>query len=582
MLVYGDHSERCDPRQRLGQLNRALTSVGGMGVGVRRHSSLVAILVEAGRLVQGVADSAFAVDGTDRLGSADGLSRSLLRLASAVCRSWDSNFAEIGELSPLAPGGPLPDEAILKVPEGFAFYALYPEAYIEAARRLKLAAPVRVIGIRSIGTALAAIVAAALKAPPPVTVRPFGDPSARTIAIAPELERELLEGDAHYVIVDEGPGRSGSSFGCVADWLTSRGVPVHRIAFLPGHAGPPGPDSSEGHRRIWSRVQREPADFGDRWFGLIESWCASLVGPLDGTPEDISGGRWRRLRYANEDQWPAAIPAWERRKFLVRAGGGQWLVRFAGLGEVGEAKLRVAHALYSEGLIPEPLGFVHGFLIERWLEDARPVRRDAKLVAEIGRYIGARARMLPAHSESGANVGELLTMCRRNVSLALGPAADRQLDPFERQTDRLQSRILRVRTDNRMAPHEWLRTRNGALLKADALDHHQGHDLVGCQDVAWDIAGAISEFGLDDAASAALIGATEEALRGEIDRELLRFYRIAYAAFCLGQSTIGVELTGNEPNEARRLSHLRDRHAAEVRLLLEGVRTTDRRQSLVG
>jgi hypothetical protein len=569
MLVYGDHEERCDPRQRLGQLNRELTRVGGMAAGVERHSSLVAILVEAGQLVQGVADAAFAVDGFDRNSAANSFDRSLLRLASAVCRSWDSDFAEIGELWPLVPRGSLPRDVTLKSPEGFAFYALYPEAYIDGARRLKLLAPPRVIGIRSIGTTLGAIVAAALNAPPPITVRPFGDPAAREVAIGPEVERELLDGLAHYVIVDEGPGRSGSSFGCVADWLMGRGVPVERIAFLPSHAGAPGPDSSEAHRQLWSGVQREPADSAVFCAELIGSWCATLIGPLDEPPQDISGGEWRRLHYKDEEEWPAVVPAWERRKFLVRAGGQCFLVRFAGLGSLSEAKLRIARTLHSERLGPEPFGLVHGFLVERWRDDARPLRTGEQPVGEVGRYIGTRARMLPAESGTGASVEKLLTMCRRNISLALGPAAVRQSDRFELQMNRLGSRIVRVRTDNRMAPHEWLRAGTGGLLKADAVDHHHGHDLIGCQDVAWDVAGAISEFGLDEGASAALIGATEDALRSEIDRELLQFYRIAYAAFRLGQLTMGAELTGNCPNEARRLTDLRDCYAAELQLLLE-------------
>ena len=34
-------------------------------------------------------------------------------------------------------------------------------------------------------------------------------------------------------------------------------------------------------------------------------------------------------------------------------------------------------------------------------------------------------------------------------------------------------------------------------MKTDALDHAFGHDLVGCQDIAWDLAGAAVEFDLD-------------------------------------------------------------------------------------
>src|SRR5205823_11055584 len=97
----------------------------------------------------------------------------------------------------------LPPAVELRTPEGFAYYAVYPEAYIEAARRLRLTAQPFVIGIRSIGTTLGAVVAAALNAPPPITLRPHGEPFARQVTIAAELEQELLGRDAHYVIVDE-------------------------------------------------------------------------------------------------------------------------------------------------------------------------------------------------------------------------------------------------------------------------------------------------------------------------------------------------------------------------------------------
>ena len=34
------------------------------------------------------------------------------------------------------------------------------------------------------------------------------------------------------------------------------------------------------------------------------------------------------------------------------------------------------------------------------------------------------------------------------------------------------------------------------LLKTDALDHSEGHDLIGCQDIAWDVVGAATELEL--------------------------------------------------------------------------------------
>ena len=181
-----------------------------MPAGIARHAELVGALIEAGQIQQGIED-----EGCE---SAE-LSRFVYALAASVLRSWDSRYSEIGDI-PEVPQMRLPQAVELRLPEGFAFYAVYPEQFIEAARRLELRGAPRVIGIRSIGTTLGAVVAAALDAPPPATVRPFGDPFARQSA---SFRPDLLEDGVHYIIVDEGPGLSGSSFGAVADWLQARG-----------------------------------------------------------------------------------------------------------------------------------------------------------------------------------------------------------------------------------------------------------------------------------------------------------------------------------------------------------------------
>src|SRR5438067_1875572 len=157
MLVYGDRGEKTDPRERLQRIAEQLTRVGVMRGGIERHSKLVGALIEAGQLLQGLADADFGDVGADRRTPAiDGLTLHLCAIAQATCRSWESGFAETGELPTVSPAGKCPSEVELRTPEGFAYYAVYPEAYIEAARRLNLIASPRVIGIRSIGTTLAA------------------------------------------------------------------------------------------------------------------------------------------------------------------------------------------------------------------------------------------------------------------------------------------------------------------------------------------------------------------------------------------------------------------------------------------
>lgn len=568
MLVYGDHHEQADPRSRAREVNRQLETIARMQPGLVRHAKLVGALVQAGKLLQGVADATFAEIGRDdRTDATEALTQVLFDLGRAVCRSWDSDFEEFGELPQLEASVDWPSEVELRVPEGYAFYAVYPEAYVEAARRIRLLAPPRVIGIRSIGTSLSAVVAAAVAAPPPVTFRPFGDPFARKVAISPALERALLGGDAHWLIVDEGPGQSGSSFAAVANWLLERSVPVERITLLPSHGGEPGAASSEELRYLWRRLHRKPADFGDRWCDKIARWTATVLGSLDAAPKDISGGAWRDLRYTRTEDRPALVSAWERRKFLVRAGGEPFLVKFAGLWRIGEEKLAIARTLHAEGLVPESIDLAHGFLIERWCEDAAPLDNDDKPAAEIGRYVGTRAKLLPAMSGSGASIVQLLEMIRRNVSLEFGNERARIIDRWQPRTRDLERRIVRVRTDNKLDRHEWLRSASGAFVKTDALDHHQAHDLIGCQDFAWDIAGAIVEFDLDQNCSDALVAAAEHSAGHAIAPALLEFYRIAYLAFRLGQCRLGASMTG-DARERERLRGRGDDYARELEPLL--------------
>jgi len=327
-------------------------------------------------------------------------------------------------------------------------------------------------------------------------------------------------------------------------------------------------------------VQRQVGDFGDGWPHLVERWCSDLLGRLDEPARDLSGGAWRQLHYASQDEWPATVLAWERRKYLVSAAGERFLVKFAGLGRIGEDKLAIARSLHGDKLVPEPIGLAHGFLVERWCDNAAPLRCDDRPLAEIAHYVGTRARLLPATSGSGATVDELVTMMRRNISLEFGDELARAVDPWSARAADLQRRIVRVRTDNKLDRKEWLRSGAGALIKTDALDHHQAHDLVGCQDVAWDVAGAMIEIDVSQNESAAFIAAVENAAGREVDLDLLRFYRVAYLAFRLGHARLGMA-TITDGAERQRLRCHGDRYAAELQHLLESTGSATRPASLV-
>lgn len=587
MLVFGDGTRTEDAREKMAGISRALRELAEMPAGIVRHAALVAAFVEAGELAQGLADAAFVARGRcdGRSLAGDAAVALLSRIAVAVRSSWDSGFTDLGAVPQAAAfralgAAPLPEELRTKRAEGFAFYALYPEAFLAAAREARLppAPQVRVIGIRSIGAALGALVAAEAGASPTVTLRPVGHPFRRELSITAELEAELLaDPTAHFAVADEGPGLSGSSFGAVADFLEDRGVAPGRIRFFPGHGGEPGPQASPRHRARWARAPRHVVAFDALTMRApalaahrLASWVADLTGAPDGRLEDISGGGWRPHRYAREADWPPVNPQAERRKFLLPAGGRTWLLKFAGLGREAKRKVERARVLHTAGLVPHVAGHRHGFLVEEWVGRARPLDHagagHADLAVQVGRYLGFRARRFPAGPEQGASLAELRRMACHNTERALGDAWGRRVERRTAGLERFEPRLRRIETDNRLHAWEWLALPDGRLVKADALDHHAAHDLVGCQDVAWDVAGAIAELALHTEAEA-LRAAVEREAGHAVEPGLVSLLMPCYLAFQLGAAVMAEAVAA--PDEAARLRAEAERYGALLRRALE-------------
>jgi hypothetical protein len=379
----------------------------------------------------------------------------------------------------------------------------------------------------------------------------------------------------HFAVVDEGPGLSGSSFGAVADYLEDRGVPGDRIALFASHVGAPGPQACERHRTRWGKVARQVVPFEALVLGAqrpehrLAAWIADVVGPAQGPPEDISGGRWRPHRYAREADWPPVHAQQERRKFLLRAHGETWLLKFAGLGREAERKVERARMLHVAGFAPPVAGYRHGFLIERWIEDARPLDRcpidPDRLGEQVGRYLGFRARSFATRARRGASPAELWAMARHNAEEALGPDLARSLDRWTAEDlAQLAQRVRPVETDNRLHAWEWLVRPDRRLLKCDALDHHAGHDLIGCQDIAWDVIGATIELELPASAQARLRAVVERASGRTLDPQLTALLTPCYLAFQLGSCSMAAG-AAPEPEEAARLQRAAERYATRLR-----------------
>lgn len=141
-------------------------------------------------------------------------------------------------------------------------------------------------------------------------------------------------------------------------------------------------------------------------------------------------------------------------------------------------------------------------------------------------------------------------MARTNAGEALGADAA-SLDRWLAVLPRLRGISCPIETDNRLHVWEWIRTQDGRLLKTDALDHHAGHDLVGCQDIAWDLAGASVEFELSQSELSSLINAVERNSARNVDTDLLAFSQACYPAFQLGYYQLAASFAETEPEAMR-------------------------------
>lgn len=561
MLVFGDLATSERARAGLERAAARFRAAMEEPAGQARHANLVNAAIETARIAQGVVDAQFQRRGFDALDPPHLAALHALRaMARVIASSWSSGFAETGDLDIHAIAALIahaPDEPVqARVAEGFAFYALYPEACLEAAPDADGCAVV--IGVRSIGMALAPLLAERLRADLCLTLRPKGPPFQRECALAPDLAALLrTRRHARFCVIDEGPGLSGSSFCSIASTLESLGVARERIVFVHSNPGGPGAAASGEHIARWRSAPKTLLESGPATTRALQGFRVL---------RDLSGGAWREQHaHANA---PANRP-YERMKMLAADSRGEWLVKFNGLGDIGERKARMAKALADAGFTPPVGAQAHGFLAQRWLANARGVDRVARatLIARIGDYIAFRAANLPAPPTGGASVEALYEMARFNISSSLGEETAAALGHYEPRLDALARTERPVATDNRMHCWEWLCEQSGLILKCDAVDHCAAHDLVGCRDAAWDVAGAIVEFDLDERESATLIARVER--HGvEIALPLLAFFLAAYCAFQLGAAAMAADANACWPPEAARWRAQRERYAKAARAFL--------------
>lgn len=554
MIVYRNQERAASSIELLADLRRRLES------GPSGHDEMVELLIDFGELESGVAE-ALCPDADTPSEILDAFREASALLGHAFCFSWRRQPQQaaaalaklktaVFRLASLA----LPRAVRVSVPEGYAYYGLYPESYALAAERFAAdVGPQRamVIGIRSIGTSLSAVVSARLEQlgveTDSCTVRPRGHPFDRRLALSPEFERRLGgRADSFFVVIDEGPGLSGSSMTCAGRAISELGVPDDRIVLFPSWEPNGTTFVSQAARERWPRHKKYTSDFRPAWLDRIAT-------------EDISAGEWRHIVCESESDFPAVQPQHERRKYLCRETNPPTLFKFAGLGRYGKAKLARAERLAEAGFTPRALGIQDGF-VETQFVPGRPVRgANAALLETMARYLVFLEREFP--SPRSMAFEELISMIRVNTLEGLGAewAARLDLERFRAAASSAPAAAL----DGRMLPHEWLAC-DGAYLKSDALDHHEDHFFPGPQNIAWDLAGTCVEFAFASESQDFLLSRYERLAGERVPRERLQLYRLAYLAYRLGYATMASRAIAPSP-DARRFHALAGRYASLLR-----------------
>lgn len=542
MLVYRDGVRRV----RASCLRRELSD---RLLRIESDSSRWATLLLAGELEAGLEDAGARSANVAR------------ELTDKLASGWLSGaLPEHRALAEKVASLAVPSEVDVTRPEGYAYYALDPSSYARWVSDRGQGGPaVVVVGIRSIGTSLSAVACAAARQRGMralrLTVRPQGHPWDRRW----DPDAEMLQlvrswPEASYWVVDEGPGLSGSTFLAVGEGLQRAGVDSQRIELVTSHEVAPATLIARDAERRWKCFR-----------------ATSVLGrPLPAQALDLGAGAWRGQVYATEAEWPASWASMERRKY--RLPGSSDIIRFVGFPPYGEAPLARATLLAEAGFSPAMREQGPGYAVQAWCT-GRPLRLDAPRAVVLPRildYLVYRSRACRAERDvatAQANTTALSTMLRVNVAEALQADLPRTL--------RLEVERP-VFADGRLLPHEWIRARDGVLMKVDATDHGDDHLLPGPCDTAWDLAGTAVEWQLS-AREAEHFFERYSALAGDDVKARIRPYLLAYAAFRVAYVQIAA-LTAL-PAERTRLARERQRYLSALRLQLARAGATAARRS---
>ena len=388
LLVFREDQRRASGQELKTALTAQLEQVCGYG----SQEAVLDALLLAGELECGVADGDCEAARTCEL-LTDRIADALLPGApEASVDNSDFQKPDFQNLVEAAQALPTFEQLSISTPEGFAYYALHPLAYADVMREIPACESLLVVGIRSIGTTLSAMAAAAARARgisvERITVRPQGHPYNRSAEFTSEqmaAVRKAISCGASFAVVDEGPGLSGSSFLAVAEALERAGAPAGKIILVSSH--PPNVEALCAN------------DASRRW----QRFCCVPVAGEERRPAEavdfVGGGQWRDRLIANEVEWPASWTSFERLKYLSSAGHNEpRMFKFAGLGHYGDGIFARERKIAAAGFGPMPHAESDGFVSYPWIEGRplSPSDLSSEILIRLAEYCAFRLRAFAA------------------------------------------------------------------------------------------------------------------------------------------------------------------------------------------
>ncbi|MEV6902817.1 HAD hydrolase family protein [Amycolatopsis sp. NPDC051372] len=376
--------------------------------------------------------------------------------------------------------------AVLRIPSCFRSFDQEPADMVALATRLRLrypdrGRPVVVLGVRTSGSYLAPLVAAALRD------AGFREVHAETVRpnhrLRPPL-RALVRSAAwrggRIAVVDD-PPETGQSVADVASAVCRAGVQESAVTLLlPLFADTPPAtlaryDSVTLPYREWAIHDRLETEV------VVRSLSALLGRPVRSVSRVPHIGVSRGREHARA-VFDVGLPDGEPRR-IVAAG--------AGLGFFGRHALAVAHAVSHH--LPRTYGFLDGIVFRDWLPTEQRLRAAGPADAErLAGYVRDRAAALPAGADHAAGLAgrqpvweAASRVLQRNYGRAGVVLRPVLLDPLIRRLCEVAEPSV---VDGATGLDHWFRgvTR---LYKVDADVRDFANTDLACYDPAYDLAG---------------------------------------------------------------------------------------------